>query len=494
MHTPDDSPARLAQALRESAPRDEVRRTVLSDVAELRQEPPRGLVRRAIDAKWPVAALGAAAAAVLVLVDPPRPAAGPERLGRVEAHATPWADPYAKEDDAVTRARATNEAAWKSMAADVVAKHNGSWVVVGDGKLLAVGARLHLVAGTGADLPHRFVFEVGTEGDDDLFVSSWYGTRFCGVGIHSALGTDWQGGAGGFRLSKGGKTVQATLGDAFPRLVVRLLDPDPRMHDPLAAVAGEVFFGTVGPTLMLTPQDHRRLGLARFEVPGTVKVGEFGPARRVLVRVSIPEVEADATIEALVPTMPYETLVGFARWRNSWWRWAESIQPKMPATIPALGTPGHPAPATEAETWILFGRDRILASGDSPSAALAGDSALEDVDYHRFLMRVPFEKTLTLREVDFAREPRGVDLNGAIHPARTSTPTGPLMVTPEVGRALHLELAEDARDLRLELDAKAGEPNACGLRGGYAWMRTPDPKDPGRITRRLVLVVWPDAC
>ena len=272
--------------------------------------------------------------------------------------------------------------------------------------------------------------------------------------------------------------MRATLGDAFPRLVVHLLDPDPRLHEPLASVAGEVFFGTVGPTMMLTPQDHRRLGLARFEIPGTVKVGEFGSARRALVRVRIPELEADATIPALVPAMPYEALVGFARWRNSWWQWGESIQPKLPETAPFRGSAGPPVPAPR-EAWILFGRDRILASGDSPSAALAGAASLGDVDYHRFLMRIPREERLTLREVDFAKEPRDVDLNGAKHPARPSTPGGPLLVTPEVGRALRLELAEDPRDLRLELDAKPGEPNLCGLRGGYAWERAPDPKDPG---------------
>lgn len=493
MRTPDDTATRLAAALAEAAPRDDVRRAVLADVAELAPTAPRGLLRRAFDAKWPIAALGAAAAAALLIATPPRRGGAPSATPPAVVAAPGAFDPYGAEDPAVVRARKANEEAWTSMAADVVAKHKGAWAVVGDGKLLAIGQTLFLVAGTGADLPHRFVFEVGTEGDGEEFISSWYGTRFCGGGIHEALGTDWQAGASGFQLSKGGKTVRATLGDAFPRLVVNFLDPDPRMHDPLPAVAGEVFFGTVGPTMMLTPQDHRRLGLARFEIPGSVKLGGFGTARRVLVRVRVAAVEADATVAALVPEVPYGTLVAFARGRNSWWQWGESIQPEMPETLPFRGNAGPPVPAP-GEAWILFGRDRILASGDSPAAALAGAAKLEDVDYHRFLMRVPREQGVTLREVDFEKAPRSLDLNGAAHPGRPSKSGGPILVTAEVGRALRLELAEDPRDLRLDLDAKPGEPNACGLRGGYAWLREADPSKPGQTTRRLVLVVYPDAC
>ncbi len=493
MRTPDDTGARFAEALGGAAPRDDVRRAVLRDLVAVVQAPARGRLRRALDAKWPIAALGAAAAAALLIAMPPPRARTPSGEPPTRVAAPGTFDPYAPEDPIVVRAREADEKAWTSMAADVVAKHKGAWVVVGDGKLLAVGKTLAQVAETGADLPHRFVFEVGTEGDEEQFISAWYGTRFCGGEIHAALGTDWQGGAGGFRLSKGGKTVRATLGDAFPRLVVHLLDPDPRMHDPLASIAGEVFFGTVGPTMMLTPQDHQRLGLARFEIPGTAKVAAFGSARRALVRVRIPELEADATIPALVPAMPYETLVGFARWRNSWWQWGESIQPKLPETAPFPGSAGPPVPPPR-EAWILFGRDRILASGDSPSAALAAAATLEDVDYHRFLMRIPREGGLTLREADFEKEPRSLDLNGGAHPGRPSKAGGPILVTAEVGRALRLELAEDPRDLRLDRDAKPGAPNTCGLRGGYAWLREPAPGDPRRFVERLVLVVWPDAC
>ncbi len=493
MRTPDDPATRWSEALAGTAPRDDVRRAVLADVAELVPPPPRGLVQRAIDAKWPIAMLGAAAAAVLLIAVPPLRARTPSPNPPTMGVAPGSFDPYAPEDPAVVRAREADERAWASMAADVVAKHKGDWAVVGDGKLLAVGKSLALVAGTGAELPHRFVFEVGTEGDGEEFVSSWYGTRFCGGAIHAALDTEWMAGPRGFQMSKGAKTLRSTLGDAFPRVVVHFLDPDPRMHEPLASVAGEVFFGTVGPTMMLTPQDHRRLGLARFEIPGTVKVGDFGTARRALVRVRIPELEADATVSALVPAVPYKALVDFARWRNSWWQWGESIQPEFPEMLPFRGSAGPPVPAP-GELWILFGRDRILASGDSPSAALAGAASLGDVDYHRFLMRIPREQGVTLREVDFEKAPRSLDLNGAAHPGRPSKPGGPILVTAEVGRALRLELAEDPRDLRLDLAVKPGEPNACGLRGGYAWLREPDPANPGQTTRRLVLVVYPDAC
>ena len=76
--------------------------------------------------------------------------------------------------------------------------------------------------------------------------------------------------------------------------------------------------GSVGPPMFLGPDDAEAMGLARFEVPGiATMMGE--PHHRVLLRVAMPELGAEARIIGLTPAFPREKLVGFLRWRNAFW-------------------------------------------------------------------------------------------------------------------------------------------------------------------------------
>ena len=86
------------------------------------------------------------------------------------------------------------------------------------------------------------------------------------------------------------------------------------------------------------------LGLAQFEVPGTWSVMGV-PCRRALVETKIEGLDASAHVVATAPLVEREKLVGFARYRNSWWQWGGSL----PAYVsgPYSGQ------------WIVFGDGHI---------------------------------------------------------------------------------------------------------------------------------------
>jgi hypothetical protein len=210
----------------------------------------------------------------------------------------------------------------------------GKWVLIADRapeeiegafKPLVVGETLDSVASLAADAKHRFVFRVGEEGDATTPVTEWRGPRFAGRSLLRAMGVlaPLSSTGGSIELRRGDRAMTFRDASPFPRLRVGIEaaagatpdTPEPREVLPV---------GDAGPTLLLTPDDDRRLGLARWEVPGTETVGDV-PCRRVLVRVSIPELGIVAPVVAAVPYVPLEALVAKARVRNEPWTWSQEM-------------------------------------------------------------------------------------------------------------------------------------------------------------------------
>ena len=315
---------------------------------------------------WPVAALAAAAAVLIAFLvgtprprDDERPVVGGEPETPVEA----------PRDDVVAAARAVNERAYASMKADLHAKYKGKWVVISGGALTQVAARFEDVGVVDALTVHRFVFQVGTEGDTETFVSQWYAPRFGGPPLAKALDVDWQSGAGGFVLwREGGPRVKAFTPGPFPRVKLRIGASAGEMK-PL-----ELFPGSVGPALVLTKHDYDRMGLARYEVPGTHKVGWID-CTRVLVRVSLAEGDRVVPVVAAVSREPEEKMRTLARERHRFWTWGGNLA--------QMATAGHDG------KWLLFANDRVLGVGDTLEAALRAGETATDFAYQRFLVKLP---------------------------------------------------------------------------------------------------------
>ena len=270
----------------------------------------------------------------------------------------------------------------------------GKWVVIaerdpatvsGAYKPIVVGETLDDVAAIGADLPHRFVFRVGEDGDEDVFVSSWYAPRFAGHGIATALGMQVVM-HGAVDVSKDGRSASFRGPTPFPRVAFHLAAPDGTASPRNGDATPEVFIGSVGPDLMLTPQDATELRLARWEVPGTVTVGGV-PCRRVRVTASVPAVGASGSVVACVPDVPMETLVEASRARHRFWEWSEGLRADLALDREPLGSPL--VEIGRHERWIVFGNDRVLGRGTTAQEALDAAHAFRDVVYHRYVTRWP---------------------------------------------------------------------------------------------------------
>ncbi|MFO0932601.1 MAG: hypothetical protein U1E39_07815 [Planctomycetota bacterium] len=289
----------------------------------------------------------------------------------------------------IEAARARNLEAYAREKARLHRDLVGKWVVIaerdpatveGAYKPVVVGETLDDVAAFGAELPHRFVFRVGEEGDLETFASEWYGPRFAGSGFVKAMGLTSFGTmpGGGVELRRGDDAVTFGTASPFPRIRIGIeaaIDPEVARSEPR-----EVFFGSVGPTLMLTPEDDARLRLARWEVPGTETVAGV-PCRRVLVRVAIPDLEVAEAVVAAVPAVARETLVAMARERHRFWTWSDEMRA-------SLNFEEDVVPAGEPR-WVVFGNDRVLGVGRTVEAALAEADSFRDVVYHRYVTPWP---------------------------------------------------------------------------------------------------------
>jgi len=368
----------------------------------------------------------------------------------------------AGEEAPVETERALNAKAYARLRADLHANQAGKWVAIAKGEIAAIAGDLGSLKGVAPDAAHRYVFRVGEDEDSDAFVSTWYGPRFGGPPFLAAL----EGMEISFQMSpkrgwvftQGGVTVQGK-GRPFSRLPVAIGPPGGDQ------ITLDVLPNSVGPPLVLPLEDFARLGLARWEVPGTTTV--FGiDCRRARVVFSVPGFEGEASLIACAPTCPREKLVGFARHRDAFWQWGGNLARE------------HVVKGREG-LWILFGVDRVLGQGKTPEEALLAGKGQADFAYHRYLVKLPRGKPLRLRGFDFA-PPDRVTLNGVELTAERDD-EGRFRVDGEIAAKLGLEMAEEGREIVLVPPPGLGEERPA--RGGYAWLGK-------RESGKLVLVVW----
>ena len=351
------------------------------------------------------------------------------------------ADPAAGDDARLAAEREADRKAYDAAIAGLRKDHAGEWVVIAEGAVAKVGATLADVNEIAPEALHRFVFEIGKEGDREEFVSQWYGPRFAGSGLAAALDVEWTIAAGhGTWLSKGGTTVGPLGVPPFPRVPVGLSFPwdgYPFKKSP-GYVTKDVLVGGVGPPLMLMPEDWTALSLARSEVPGTMTVLGL-PCRMANVDVLIRDLGATGRVIAACPAAPRETLIALARERDAFWNWGGDLGAKA--------TAGHEG------RWIVFAADRVIADGATPGEALRAAEGKPDGAYHRFVLPVPRGAPITYDAARFTTP------NETFHGRLIGLedPEGHVLIDREFfghsGRELeHLEMAEDGREFAVVRD------------------------------------------
>ena len=446
---PDTIESRVKTLYDELEPDPEVRADLL---ASLETE------RRTLRTRWAMWGGLAAAAAVLTafLIATPRDDGEPDAVVAVAGNAD--------------EERATNTEAYEKLKPTLHEKHKGKWVVIAKGALALVADTFQEVLA--ADVPgaHRFVFEVGTEGDLETFVSTWYAPRFAGPTLAKALEVDWSSGPNGLEIwRKGGARKKSFTKGPFPRMRLDIGAPGGRRE------GLELFLGTVGPPLVLTRADHERMGLARFEVPGTHKLLLVTKCDRVLVQVAIDESDTPRTVIAAVSRESDTTMIGLARSRHRFWDWGGSLS--------------EAATAPHDRGWILFGNDRVLGAGSSPEQAVKDGEGATDFAYHRYLVRMPYEPQTVM--LSFARLPspetlRFEDTQGQVVPVtiqmRLHGEVDISVIDEPTARALGLHMREVPMQYGTTRDEKT-----VPVRAGYVWRVDRD----GERTLQLVGVLEP---
>ena len=361
--------------------------------------------------------------------------------------------------------RAANAEAYAREQAALVRDHKGEWALIAGGKLVGTGKTLDDVSERAPEAKHRFLFKVGGEGDEETQITTWYGPRFSGTALPMALGFEFRLGPG---WRRGEETLPRSTAEPFPRTPVEVRAPGAKGE------TLDVFIGTVGPALVLTPDDFDRLGLARSEVPGTLTVktmmGGFQvPCRRATVRVAIAGGDAQAILVAAVPTVPRAQLVDFGRWRDfDFFQGVEKgfgVWPMMPEA--------------HLTGWVLFGCDRVLGHGDTAADALALGNAEAPEAYHRALTKMPRGGEVVYDAAAFT-EVATPTLDGERVTVRRSKTHGDDVYLSDEKTAdrLRLELAEDMRCVFVleggkRMPARAGAAWRGGRRVGVP--ASPDP-------------------
>ena len=370
--------------------------------------------------------------------------------------------------EAVEAQRAANLKAYEAAKEGLRRDKAGKWVVIADGKVVTWGAKPEEIVGAAPKALHRFFFQVGEEGDASAFITAWYGPRFAGLGLGGAVGADVSFGES-VLFEKGGKTAAFT-GGPFPRARVRISTAGgkPEVLD--------VFAGSVGPDLLVTPEDAERMSLARAEVPGTLTIGRELACRRVLLHVGIEGLAADGWLVGAVPKVSRARLAELARARDAGFlgEWSSTWEPVRNA---------------QDGKWVLFGVDRVLGAGDTPAAALAAGEGVAPEAQHRLLVKLPLGEPVSYDRASFTTEAT-LTLGGETVKVRTSVKDPDVVLADaDTAARLRLELAEEGREVAL-LDGT--EKKAA--RAGAAWRGTARlgaAPAPGLGPKDLVWVVYP---
>jgi hypothetical protein len=389
-------------------------------------------------------------------------------------------DPFAP-DPAIAAAREKDQAAYDAAKAKLHAEDAGNWVVIAEGLLAGKGRTLDDVKAIRREATHRFVFRVGEEGDKSGDASSWYAPRFAGRSLLGALGVRMIDDPDGqITLQKGSAQVVFGQGEPFPVSHLRLASPDGEPEATRSGKPAEVFLGTVGPALLMAPEDAVRLHLERWEVPGTEAFFQGSiPCRRALLTVSVDGLPGDAVVIGCYPVVEHARLVDLERGRD------RDVLARHPPEVPA-------------GEWVLFGATRMLSHAATREDALALGVPQVEMAHHRFLLKCPEEvPSWMIRAGEAWPKPRSFDvttfrasrtrLNDVEVDARSSGGNSPTFVVSAADASrLHLELAEAPWDAAY---VDGNPPAAHPARGGYAWTDVSNPSG-GPSKRVLALVLY----
>jgi hypothetical protein len=240
----------------------------------------------------------------------PAPAPAPAKETPPPEAAKPVQDANVDERD---EARARDEIAFENdylrMKERLVPQQLGKWLVIMDGRVLPSDERgrpsptatmadcLAVADGVNPTPMHRFVFQIGEEGDVLYAESSRAARSAVGSALRSTLGISagYDARSGELTWARGEKTRRYTLDhEHFP---IQLSDPLQRQSMVTPMVDSSGFGGFV----VLEAGNAVLLDGARFEIPGRVllKTGDgMQELRRMRVRLAIPELDVDVTVPA----------------------------------------------------------------------------------------------------------------------------------------------------------------------------------------------------
>jgi hypothetical protein len=357
----------------------------------------------------------------------------------------------------IEAARTANRATYEAEIAKLRETCAGQWVVIADGKVASQGDTPESVDAVAPKALHRYLFRVGDEGDGELVANFWYGPRFGGMPLATALGVDAFGG-------------RLTEESPFPRRPVVVRTPGGVKE------TMDVFLGSVGPPLMLTLDDAERLSLSRHEVPGalTTEWIPFG-FRRVTVHVSVPRGAGGAWIAACYPTGTRAQMVDLSRGRDfGWFEDRFGIWSMDPWAAKRRSLAGR---------WALIGVDRLLAEGATAEEALTNGAGKAPEAYMRYLAKLPLEGELVLEGESFS-ERTALRVGGKPIPVRRdpSRDDGVVLGTPEQAETLGLALAEAARCVFV---VEGGVRRHARM--GAVWL---DPDVPGAAPSRVAWIAY----
>ena len=215
--------------------------------------------------------------------------------------------------DPVDEARARDEFAFENdylrMKERLIPQQLGRWLAIVDGRVLPSDDRgrpsptakmadcLAVADGVNARPLHRFVFQIGEEGDVLYADSSRTARSAVGSALRSALNVSagYDPRSGELTWTRGEKSRRFVLDhERFPLV---LTDPQQRNSMATNVVDSSGFGGFV----VLEAVNAALLDGARYEIPGRVLLKSGGGVqelRRMRVRVSIPELDVDVTVPA----------------------------------------------------------------------------------------------------------------------------------------------------------------------------------------------------
>lgn len=247
--------------------------------------------------------------------DAPKPEGAPQDAPKPETPPQEPPNPAAAAPnlDPIDEARARDEIAFENdylrMKERLIPQQLGRWLAIVDGRVLPSDDRGHpsptatmadclaVADGVNAKPLHRFVFQIGEEGDVLYADSSRTARSAVGSALRSALNVTagYDARTGELTWTRGGKSRRFALDhERFPLV---LSDPLQRSSMATHVVDSSGFGGFV----VLEAVNAALLEGARYEIPGNVllKTGTgMQELRRMRVRVAIPELDVDVTVPA----------------------------------------------------------------------------------------------------------------------------------------------------------------------------------------------------